>query len=158
MALDLLKTASDHSISYPCDSCQFHGTEKEASNFCKSCKEYLCRNCTEWHKRFRATRNHKIIRGKDQIKKDETADSDIIVSCLCDQGLEASFYCDEHDDVICQTCKTLKHRNCQIFTVKAKSSGYIKSKLSLVLQRAEELKRRTENFIRDRKPELEQLS
>ena len=149
-----VQSDSDQIVSNPCDSCKYHMNEEEASNFCKTCQEKLCKSCTGWHKGFKATRNHKVIPLRDRKIDGKPT---IIVTCVCDQNLEAVFYCEWHTDVICKACKNLKHKACETVTVKEKSTGYIKSKLKSVLQRAESLNKRTADIIRKRQPELDQL-
>ena len=149
-----VNSGSDQTLSNACDSCKFLGNEKEGSYFCKTCQEKLCKSCKEWHKGFKATRNHKVIPLRDRKIDGKPT---IIVTCVCDQNLEAAFYCEWHTDVICQACKNLKHNACETVTVKEKSTGYVKSKLKSVLERAESLNKRTDDVIKKRQPALDQL-
>ena len=144
-------SGSDQTLSNLCDSCKYHGKQKEASHFCQTCHEKLCKSCKGWHKGFKATRNHKIIPLKDK-EKDTTPT--VNVMCVCDQNLEAIFYCEWHADVICQACRNLKHKDCETISVKEKSIGYDKRKLHSLLRRAETLSQKTGEFIAKRRPEL----
>ena len=49
--------------------------------------------------------------GSDEITS--TDKPAVTVTCACDQNLEAIFYCNEHNDVICKISKTMKHKNCK---------------------------------------------
>ena len=146
-----VNSGPDQTISNTCNSCKYHGKQNEASHFCKTCHEKLCKPCKEWHKGFKATRNHKVIPLKDRKINGKPT---IIVTCVCDQNLEAVFYCEWHTDVICQACRNLKHKGCEIVSVKEKSTDYNKSKLQSILKRAETLNKRTNEFITKRQPEL----
>ena len=96
-----------------------------------------------------------------QLGSDELASTDKpagIVKCNCDQNLEASFYCEDHKEVICLTCKTLRHKNCKQVTLKEKSTGYDKTKLNSLLEGVKALKGINENFMQERTANLEQLT
>ena len=47
-----------------CDAC---GKNKVAM-FCKECQEAFCRNCSEYHRRFSATKEHDLIAYLDHLK------------------------------------------------------------------------------------------
>ena len=82
----------------------------------------------------------------------------VIVKCGCDQNLEATSYCEDHKEIICLTCKTLRHKNCKHVTLKEKSTGYDKTKLKSLLEGVKALKSLNDNFMRERTADLEQLT
>lgn len=82
-------------------------------------------------------------------------DASLIDACTCDRNSVVTFYCEPHNEVICETCKTLKHRNCKIDTVKDKSAGYLETNLRSLVQRTNELKIRNDNVIENRKAYME---
>ena len=82
----------------------------------------------------------------------------VIVKCACDQNLEVTFYCETHKEVICLTCKTLRHKICKHVTIKEKRAGYDITKLKSLLEGVKAVKGLNDNFIRERTADLEQLT
>ena len=93
--------------------------------------------------------------GSDDIVP--TNNSAIIVTCVCDQNLQAIFYCENHDDVMCKICKTLKHKTCKVVTVKEKIGAHDKSKLNSLLERVKSLKNQNDKFVNEQKSGFETL-
>ena len=50
--------ASEEIITRPCGPCNYEGNAAEAATFCNDCKELLCRNCADSHKKYKRLRNH----------------------------------------------------------------------------------------------------
>ena len=94
--------------------------------------------------------------GSDEIVP--TNSTAIIVTCVCDQNLQATFYCEHHDDVMCKICKTLKHKTCKVVTVKEKSGGHVKPQMSSLLERVKSLKVQNDKLVREQNTGLETLT
>lgn len=149
--------SSDVIISQACDPCYQNGKKIEAINYCRKCDEYLCVDCRDYHK---GNRSHQIFSLKDAPSRPAlhalTADTSVI--CSCDQNSEATFHCWEHDDVICETCKTLKHRKCKPVSIKEEDTSFAKYNLSSVIQRADELREKINRRVREKREDLKQLA
>ena len=61
-----LKAVSPRSVRL-CDICQESG--KLIKSFCKVCEEYLCKNCETFHRRSKATKDHKLIEFIQMMKE-----------------------------------------------------------------------------------------
>ncbi|CAG2197161.1 unnamed protein product [Mytilus edulis] len=82
-----------------CEPCSEEGTPIAAIMFCSDCEERLCKNCVDYHKKFKATKSHhlidltSILRSKIPIAKS---------CCEVHQDLPLDFYCTQHDTVCCR--------------------------------------------------------
>ena len=152
-----LQSTSDESVLKSCDPCKYGGIEVEATKYCDDCKESLCRTCTESHKRFKMSRNHKLLSVQhipSHTGKDHIACS---VLCECCQTLEVTDYCEDHHAVVCQHCTSVKHRKCKIELIKDKSSTYNKVTFDFVADRASAIKSKADKQLEDRKADLSNL-
>ncbi|XP_052796305.1 uncharacterized protein LOC128228835 [Mya arenaria] len=94
--------------SRTCDPCKFENNETKAEGFCRTCREYLCKKCEQFHRKFQATRGHKIVHGVLMPKPVKTT----MTSCEFHENNAVQYFCKEHHDVICADCKDLKHKIC----------------------------------------------
>lgn len=149
--------SSDVIISQTCDPCYYNGKQIEAINYCGKCDEYLCVDCRDNHKEFRS---HQIFSLKDAPSRPALHEltSDTSVICSCDQNSEATFHCWEHEDVICETCKTLKHRKCKPVSIKKEDTSDAIYNLRSIMQRAGELREKINRRVCEKREELEQLA
>ena len=147
---------SDEAIDNPCDPCKFGGTEINGTHYCNTCAEYLCRSCKEWHQRFKATRNHQIISSKDVSGQGQNA-SQFKVFCTCDNALEVTNYCETHNEVACTTCKSVKHRKCNVTTLKDKSATTKLSDIQSLIQNTQTLEDEIKQFLQDRDADVERI-
>ena len=147
---------SDEAIDNPCDPCKFGGTEINGTHYCNTCAEYLCRSCKESHQRFKATRNHKIVSSKDASGHGQNA-SQFKVICKCENALEVTSYCETHYEVACTTCKSLKHRKCNVTTLKDKSATYKISNIQNLIQNTQTLEDEIKQFLQDRDADVERI-
>ena len=150
--------ASDETVLTLCGPCKYNGTEKDASMFCKDCQECLCAACIELHKGLKFSRNHNLLRMKE-LTSEQVASSILscIVFCDCVRHAAVTVYCVDHDDVMCQTCKTVKHIKCNTLTISEKSNSDPEIKLSSVVEKVATLKEETETFINERHTDSQRL-
>lgn len=45
----------------PCGPCTFDDVTKDAERWCTDCKEGLCEECENVHRKSKASRTHKVI-------------------------------------------------------------------------------------------------
>ena len=150
-----MQAGSDEVLTHICDPCNYDGIERKAVRFCQDCQEKLCVSCTEIHKRFKSSRNHIVVTIED-IGSVERATSPVSknIFCSCDQNLPVTYFCESHDDVICKTCRTVKHRKCESVELLKKTTGYTTAKIDNILKRALKLKNEFETFTHDRNKTL----
>ena len=132
--------SSDEVIQHTCGPCNDDGETKDAKYLCDFCKVYLCFDCRNDHKRFKATKNHSIVSAHSTQGTDSKTKSTFRILCGCDQKRSVEVYCEKHDEVICPTCKTIKHRNCKTQPIKDKIDKHTKKQLKDLNDRAKPLK------------------
>ena len=146
-----LHMTSDDAPDNLCDPCKFGGIRINCSHYCKTCAEYLCTGCKDSHERFKATRNHKIVSSKE-------AGPDVHkVYCACDQALEVSVYCETHNEAVCNTCKSVKHRKCTITTLQEKGAAYKVSDIHKVIQKVTYLEDEIKKFKQARDTDVQKV-
>ena len=155
-SVDGARSAQDEIIIRHCGPCNYEGTEIEAEMFCDDCKELLCRNCADSHKKYKQFRNHTVVPVAQAPKDEATGYTPSIVICDCNQNLEGTEYCEYHCDVVCQTCASTKHQNCKTQAI-SQRFGDEKAKLSSVMQKADAVKTNIETCLQKRNDDLQKL-
>ena len=79
------------------------------------------------------------------------------VYCACDQSLEVVIYCESHDEVVCMTCKSVKHRKCNVITLREKGSTYKISDIQTIIQNVHSLEEKIKQFQQDRDSDTERI-
>ena len=151
-----LHITSDEAPDNLCDPCKFGGIQTNGSHYCKTCREYLCRKCKESHQRFKVSRSHTIVSSTDVAPDGQNA-STFKVYCACDQSLEVVIYCESHDEVVCMTCKSVKHRKCNVTTLREKGSTYKISDIQTIIQNVHSLEEKIKQFQQDRDSDTERI-
>ena len=106
-----------------CEPCESDGIVKEGKHYCPECKEYLCNACREFHRKLKITKHHKIVSAHDL--GEHGTFHHCKVYCVCSQRNLVEVYCEEHGQVICHSCKNIKHFNCKTTSLSDKSDYYI---------------------------------
>lgn len=101
------------------------------------------------------TRNHDIVSvSKLQRKALTKRAAHCRVLCDCSQNSEVVVYCQDHDDVICQSCTIVKHRACKTVSIGEKCASYPKEKFAAVEQKADKLDNETDQILKERNSDL----
>ena len=151
-----LHMASDDAPDNLCDPCKFGGIQINCSHYCKTCAEYLCTGCKDLHEMFKATRNHVVV-SSEEAGPDVHKASQFKVYCACDQALEVSVYCEIHNEAVCNTCKSVKHRKCNITTLQEKGATYKLSDIHKVIQKVTYLEDEIKKFEQARDTDVQQV-
>ena len=151
-----LHITSDEAPDNLCDPCKFGGTQTNGSHYCKTCREYLCKSCKESHQRFKVSRNHTIVSSTEAASDGQNAPT-FKVLCACDQSLEVVIYCERHDEVVCMTCKSVKHRKCNVTKLREKGSTYKISDIQTIIQNVHCLEEKIKQFQQDRYSDTERI-
>ena len=95
-----------------CSACLRDNEKVEALHWCCDCTETLCDTCGKVHKRSRFSTNHKLIRLQD-VKNSQSFL--LTTSFLCDfhSGMKMAFYCNKHDQLLCEICLLQTHKDCK---------------------------------------------
>ena len=150
--------SSDEPLTHACGPCNYDGSEKEAAKFCDDCKEFLCKNCAESHKKYKKFRNHKLLLTTDETIVQTAGDESCIILCVCSLSQGVTYYCEDHKKVICSTCKFTKHRKCEIVSIVDKSRSYDTTSLFKLVQKAKALDEAFNKIRLDRNTDLQNLS
>lgn len=114
MSRDLGQSAITNAL---CSVCVEEGkgqADKEtprADTYCVDCKHKLCDECCTEHRRFKATKNHKLIT-IHEYESSQNAPTDQTSSvCELHQQNTLDVYCADCKNVVCAICFIEKHRN-----------------------------------------------
>ena len=137
---------SDEVIQYACGPCKNDGEIKESHYYCEDCKVYLCFECKDEHETFKATKHHSLIQAHmAQRVASAVSKGTFVILCSCDQKRAVEVYCETHMEVICPSCKTIKHRNCITCLVKDKINKHTKKQHMDLMAKAKSLKAEIES-------------
>ena len=141
---------SDEVIKHTCGPCKDDGETKEANYFCEPCNVHLCFDCRNDHKTFKATKNHSIV-SVHQPQRIGSASSKgaYRILCSCNQKRAVAVYCEKHGDVVCPTCKTVKHRKCKTCPIKDKVDKHTQKQFKELMAKAKSLKAEIESCIQN---------
>ena len=143
--------ASDEAYDIVCGPCKTDNVNKEAKHYCEQCQEHLCDCCQDTHRKLKATKNHSIFSGHHMPTSSDVSQRPACsVSCSCSQNREVVVYCEDHDDVICDSCATVKHRRCKTFSVQDKSRSYPTKKLDFIIDKTKTLRMKIEQLQQER--------
>ena len=141
---------SDEVIQHACGPCKDDGETKEAKYLCEFCRVYLCFDCRNDHKTFKATKNHSIVSAHlTQGTVSTATKSTFAILCGCDQKRAVEIYCEKHGEVICPSCKTVKHRNCTTCPIKDKVDKHTQKQFKELMVKAKSLKAEIESCIQN---------
>ena len=71
------------------------------------------------------------------------------ILCDCNQKRAVEVYCEEHAEVICPSCKTIKHRNCKTCPITDKVDKHTQKQLKDLMVKAKSLKAAIESGIQN---------
>ena len=115
--------ACDELVDPWCDPCFNDGISQQAMSFCEKCVEFHCQQCFEYHRRFGATKHHKVLQGSRMPASQ--ADKPVKHS-LCGQheGEAKDHYCCNHFVLICGVCSVRQHKSCNVKSVQEACTSF----------------------------------
>ena len=141
---------TDEVLQHTCGPCKDDGETKEAKYLCDFCQVHLCFDCRSDHKTFKATKNHSIVSAPLTQGTGSIATKSIFtILCDCNQKRAVEVYCEKHADVICPSCKTIKHRNCKTCPITDKVDKHTQKQLKDLIDKAKSLKVEMESCNQD---------
>ena len=147
--------ASDEAFTHECGPCNSESKTKEPNHYCTTCSEYICADCVGLHRKFKEMRDHAIVSGLEVSKQGPNKPTTVPgVKCDCSQNF-VEFLCEDHNEVVCGACHTVKHRKCTTVLIQNKCSmamGYqhgsvlkkvksLENEIDVLMYTAEEEKR-----------------
>ena len=148
---------SEEPVPQICEPCNSEGREVKAVKVCDDCKEFLCHNCTDTHKKYNDLRCHRILSLPQEFKSETTECTSSVVLCDCSMILRVSDFCEDHGEVICSTCKSIKHMKCKTVTVDEKSKTYDKTNLGTTIEKVKAINDEVDKLLVDRNADLQKL-
>ena len=102
----------------------------------------LCFACSETHKEQKCFKNHTLQQGIDRSTSEDslTTHGQFRVMCSCSQNNQATIYCEDHDNILCQVCQHANHSICKIMSIENKADSFDPSCLNAVIRRAHDIK------------------
>ena len=141
---------SDEVIQHTCGPCKDDGETKEAKYRCESCNTYLCFDCRNDHKKFKATKNHLMVSAyQPQRTGSAMIKGTFTILCGCNQKRAVEVYCEKHANVICPTCKTIKHRGCKTCPITDKVDKHTQKQFKELMVKVKSLKAEIESCIQN---------
>ena len=108
--------ACDELVDPWCDPCFNDGISQQAMSYCDKCVEFHCEHCFDSHRRFGATKHHKVLQGSRMPASQ--ADKPVKHSlCSKHEGEAKDQYCYDHFVLICGVCSVRKHKSCNVKSV-----------------------------------------
>jgi len=100
------KHASDDPLCQPCSE---GGDTVTAVKFCSVCKEWLCINCTNCHRRFKATKTHTLL-DKESVSNttSKQEQENKTYYCAIHPTELIKYYCPKHAILHCGDCAASK--------------------------------------------------
>ena len=144
---------SDEADTHICGPCQ-----RKAEYCCEDCLEYLCTPCKDYHKKLHVTKSHIIVSaGQASVNTTIRGRPSTVIYCRCNKQQEVQYYCEDHQEILCDLCKETKHYKCQTSTIQIKSSAYSSSKLDSVASKLNGIKDAYAQLNKERNDESKRL-
>ncbi|XP_035681526.1 tripartite motif-containing protein 2-like [Branchiostoma floridae] len=117
----------------PCTACEVGNSSQF---YCVECTDYLCQTCNDTHRRFKATKSHKVVTIEDLQSGKAAAELRARETSKCEDHQELNkFYCDTCHRVICLHCVVTAHKDhryVEIEKAAEREGAKIKAKLATV--------------------------
>ncbi|XP_019646782.1 PREDICTED: tripartite motif-containing protein 2-like [Branchiostoma belcheri] len=105
------KTSEAREDGVPCTVCE---AGNSAQFYCVECADYLCQTCNDMHRRFKATKSHRVVTVQDLQSGQAAAELRARETSKCEDHSELNkFYCDTCQRVICLHCVVTAHKEHQ---------------------------------------------
>ena len=112
---DMAKTISilpaTTSTQNVCDPCSRESTTIDCHGYCTDCRENLCEECINHHRKLKLTLGHKIVQAGKLVPLQN--DCKVIQRCSLHSSNEMCSFCEEHNKLCCSVCESVDHKNCK---------------------------------------------
>ncbi|KAK3593024.1 hypothetical protein CHS0354_005388 [Potamilus streckersoni] len=102
------KSKNDDTIY--CHPCLTERKELPSVAYCKTCTEYLCRDCYNCHTKFRATKDHTIT--KESMHESHILEMSFNMYLCSEHQEQHAYFCSDHTEFCCWKCAIQHHRKC----------------------------------------------
>ncbi|KAL3860365.1 hypothetical protein ACJMK2_010501 [Sinanodonta woodiana] len=94
-----------------CNPCEEMNEIHDAVNFCTSCRESLCAECSRTHKGMKLTKDH-TLSPLEEIEPNQLNKAEVSEFCSDHMGNPMVLYCEDHRVPCCNTCVAVHHVRC----------------------------------------------
>ncbi|XP_045206373.2 transcription intermediary factor 1-alpha-like [Mercenaria mercenaria] len=117
-----LHLSSEDDDTLYCEICSDTGEEFIVHGYCTNCNEYMCKNCFDYHRKPKPTRNHILLLKNAMPKPTErptaSVSPDVCTElCKTHPAEIAAFYCETHDEFFCNSCAATTHKTCEFLYI-----------------------------------------
>ena len=106
---NVLEKMVSQSDNKQCEPCLRENEEEAATNYCLSCREYLCVLCTKSHRKFLAIKDHKIVNLCEMESVQIFPTLELANRCPIHCNEEIQMYCADHEQLCCTLCGATTH-------------------------------------------------
>lgn len=140
---DILQKIVDQPDEIYCQPCLRENDEEKARDYCLSCKEYLCEQCTKYHRRNMTSLDHTII-STIEMKSVQIVSKEGTNSCPKHRHEKIQMYCHDHEQPCCGLCGCTEHRTCERINTIENAVEFLKEggEIDLLLSEVSTLKRK----------------
>ena len=105
--------ASSSSQPVSCDPCLRGRLTVDCDGYCTDCRENLCHECINHHRKLKVTMEHKILKaGKLIPLLQNDIKSSTGQKCSLHSRNEICSFCEDHNKLCCSVCQSVDHKNC----------------------------------------------
>lgn len=122
-ALVQLMEGQDFNVCWPC---RRENEEEEATAFCMTCKEPLCKMCSKFHKKNLASMYHEMCL-VSEIGSRIYRSKNVHVYCEKHNNKQIVLFCNDHGQPCCADCFTDDHKSCADILTIQKAATNLKS-------------------------------
>ncbi|KAK3603822.1 hypothetical protein CHS0354_042825 [Potamilus streckersoni] len=94
-----------------CNPCEEMNEIHDAVNFCMSCRESMCAECSRTHKGMKLTKDH-ILTPLEEIEPNQLNQVEVSEFCPDHMRNPMVLYCEDHRMPCCNTCVAVHHVRC----------------------------------------------
>ncbi|KAK3593023.1 hypothetical protein CHS0354_005387 [Potamilus streckersoni] len=109
MQVALVEKSKNDDTIY-CHPCLTERKELPSVAYCKTCAEYLCRDCYNCHTKFRATKDHTIT--KESMHESHILEISLDMYLCSVHQEQHAYFCSDHTEFCCSKCAIQHHRKC----------------------------------------------
>ncbi|XP_052809424.1 transcription intermediary factor 1-beta-like [Mya arenaria] len=109
-----------------CQPCSQDGETLQAEPYCTVCKEFMCSNCTNVHKKLKMSKFHALL-DKSRMPIAMQGESDAPQStetCNIHPEELIKYFCSPHQSLNCGHCLAKEHRTCHVDIISEISRGF----------------------------------
>ena len=141
-----------------CFPCSLDHNYSKANAFCIECNEFLCNVCHKAHTKFKLTRLHKVLVGKD-VPSDVSIFERIaaINHCSVHPKQTIQFKCINHNEFVCSICATTNHRGNDTLVALDKLVLNGEGELKIQIERLASLKENAKQILSARLEQAESM-